>query len=214
MAKDFGVNDDMVFKSVLTKSALKAFDQAFQRKVHRSIIGELNYDSEYMAYVGDMPMMMSEEVYNTIQDQSASVIAEVEMRKATLNKEVSLHGRNDGQYTAMEQMLSRIWSLHLGLTEMDLYDDFYEYGGDSIIGLKMASDIYRETGIQVNPSDVLQYPTIWGLGVHLQSLVDVESATVGQQSIPHAEAKEKYPLSSGSKKDILPLHSGPGQHQL
>ncbi|PKQ89070.1 hypothetical protein CXK86_21075 [Paenibacillus sp. BGI2013] len=200
MAKDFGVNDDMVFKSVLTKSALKAFDQAFQRKVHRSIIGELNYDSEYMAYVGDMPMMMSEEVYNTIQDQSASVIAEVEMRKATLNKEVSLHGRNDGQYTAMEQMLSRIWSLHLGLTEMDLYDDFYEYGGDSIIGLKMASDIYRETGIQVNPSDVLQYPTIWGLGVHLQSLVDVESATVGQQSIPHAEVKEKYPLSSAQKR--------------
>ncbi|WP_258166291.1 SDR family NAD(P)-dependent oxidoreductase [Paenibacillus sp. PCH8] len=200
MAKDFGVNDDMVFKSILTDSALSAFDQAFQREVDRSIIGELNYDSEYMAYVDDMSMMMSKEVYSTIQEKSAHVIAEVKMKQATMIKEITLHGRNDGQYTEMEQTLSRIWSLHLGIKELDLYDDFYEYGGDSIIGLKMASDIYRETGIQVNPSDVLQYPTVWGLAAYLESLEESEDAIIGQQSITHAEKKESYPLSSAQKR--------------
>nr|WP_285888677.1 SDR family NAD(P)-dependent oxidoreductase [Paenibacillus polysaccharolyticus] len=200
MAKDFGVNDDMVFKSVMTRSALRAFDQVLQRKVERSIIGELNYDSEYMAYVDDMTMMMSEEVYSNIQEKSANIIAEVRMKQASMNKEVALSGRNDGQYTVMEQMLSRIWSIHLGLSEIDLYDDFYEYGGDSIIGLKMASDIYRESGIQVNPSDVLQYPTIWGLGAYLQTLEESEDVVREQSIIPHAEVKDIYALSSAQKR--------------
>ena len=159
-----------------------------------------------MAYVDDMTMMMSKEVYSSIQEKSASIIAEVRMKQASMNKEIALSGRNDGQYTVMEQMLSRIWSIHLGLSEIDLYDDFYEYGGDSIIGLKMASDIYRESGIQVNPSRCAAISDNMGLGAYLQTLEESEDMEREQSVIPYAEAKGVYALSS-TEENLLSLYS-------
>jgi len=46
---------------------------------------------------------------------------------------VTLFGRDGGDYTETERKLAKIWNKTLGFTEFNIYDDFFELGGDSFM---------------------------------------------------------------------------------
>lgn len=68
-------------------------------------------------------------------------------------------GRRDQPRTATERALARIWEDSLAVCRPGIHDDFYELGGDSIIGMQVAARATAE-GIALSPQQVLQAPTI------------------------------------------------------
>ena len=61
-----------------------------------------------------------------------------------------------------ERILAKIWSELLGLDLISIHDNFFEVGGDSITSIQIVSRA-REAGLQVEPRQLADHPTIAGL---------------------------------------------------
>lgn len=69
----------------------------------------------------------------------------------TVYKNVKLVGRkSDGEYLTSERKLAQIWSEILGYSEINIHDNFFEIGGDSISLMKMISAIQAEFGVNIS----------------------------------------------------------------
>ena len=62
----------------------------------------------------------------------------------------------------VEDKLMRIWKQVLGLAQVGVFDNFFELGGDSILSIQVISKA-NQAGIQLNPKQLFQHPTIAGL---------------------------------------------------
>jgi len=63
---------------------------------------------------------------------------------------------------AAEARLAEIWQELLGIERIGVDDDFFELGGDSVLGLRIAA-LARERGIVLSPNQLFTYPTIAAL---------------------------------------------------
>lgn len=59
----------------------------------------------------------------------------------------------------------------LGLSQVDLGDDFLEAGGDSLLAARLAARLQSAFGIDVSVRTVLQYTTVEALDGHLGQLL-------------------------------------------
>lgn len=96
----------------------------------------------------------------TMGEQAAVMIEPVQ---------VSLRGRELEGYREIEEHLAQIWGNVLGLAEINVYENFYELGGDSILATKIVNLIKRELRKQVNVRDLFYYTTIDDLARYLEA---------------------------------------------
>jgi aryl carrier-like protein len=64
--------------------------------------------------------------------------------------------------TPAETRLAEIWQDLLGIAPVGVYDDFFELGGDSVLGLRIVARA-REHGLVLTPGQLFQGPTIAAL---------------------------------------------------
>lgn len=69
--------------------------------------------------------------------------------------------------TEAEIILVRIWADLLERAEIDLTDNFFDIGGDSLLVAIAATDISRSLGVKVYLRDLYQYPTVQSLAAVL-----------------------------------------------
>ncbi|MFZ5989460.1 MAG: AMP-binding protein [Bacillota bacterium] len=82
--------------------------------------------------------------------------------------EVRLGGREvDNDYTEMERLVGDIWNEVLGFKEINIYDSFYELGGDSISMMKVISRIEEKTGKNVKLNQFIENNSIIKLALLL-----------------------------------------------
>jgi amino acid adenylation domain-containing protein/non-ribosomal peptide synthase protein (TIGR01720 family) len=83
--------------------------------------------------------------------------------------------------TAAEEKLVEIWKSALRLDEIGIHDNFFEIGGDSIIGIQIISRA-NQAGLRLTPRQVFQHQTIHDLaaaaGTH-QPLRSEQGAVAG-----------------------------------
>lgn len=89
---------------------------------------------------------------------------------------VILKGRDTGAYTITEMKIADIWSDVLGLTEIDINDNYFEIGGDSIKAIQIASRFQESENIKVklDINDILQYQTIEDLAIYIDNAIQLE----------------------------------------
>jgi non-ribosomal peptide synthase protein (TIGR01720 family) len=61
--------------------------------------------------------------------------------------------------TSAEKILSQIWSQVLRVEQVGIYDDFFELGGDSLLGLQVISRA-NQAGLSLTPLQLLERPTV------------------------------------------------------
>jgi amino acid adenylation domain-containing protein/FkbM family methyltransferase len=71
--------------------------------------------------------------------------------------------------SATEMLLVRIWTEVLGVSPIGIQDDFFELGGDSLIGLKMAARS-RDLGVPVSVDQLFQKRTIRELAATIEQV--------------------------------------------
>ncbi|RCW92497.1 non-ribosomal peptide synthetase [Winogradskyella arenosi] len=62
--------------------------------------------------------------------------------------------------TAIEKLVSSIWSEVLNKTDINITSDFFELGGHSILAIKVVTRLEKETGKKLPLSALMLYPTI------------------------------------------------------
>lgn len=139
------------FKNVETFGDLSPENSEKQHSVLSIIVGES--DGTY-------------EKDNSLEDieHVSSQKGEFDVSKIT---EVKLKGRKDGIYTENEKMVARIWAESLGFYEIDIFDNFSDLGGDSIIAMKIVSIISTTTNMKIDMQEVLKKPSIAEFAAYL-----------------------------------------------
>ncbi|PUA38789.1 non-ribosomal peptide synthetase, partial [Paenibacillus elgii] len=109
--------------------------------------------------------------------------------------------------TELEAGIVNIWKEILKIEKISVKDSFFELGGHSLRATTMVSRLHKELNISLPLRDVFRYPTVEKLAEAIGGM--------GEQaysSIPAAEAREYYPLSSAQKRLYI-LHQLEGAEQ-
>ena len=68
-----------------------------------------------------------------------------------------------GLYTEKEQQIAQVWGETLGFHQVDVNDNFYELGGDSILALKIVNQISQQGALELEVADLFKHATIASL---------------------------------------------------
>ena len=106
-------------------------------------------------------------------------------------------GNFTGPGNIIEEKLAIIWSDILGIESslIGTSSNFFELGGHSLRAIKLISKIHKEFEVKIPLMDVFRNQNLNELSEVIQA-----SSTVKYISIPKAEPKEYYPLSSAQKR--------------
>ncbi len=91
--------------------------------------------------------------------------------------------------------LKEIYKNFFGLQSIDIEDDFFELGGDSLQAVFLASKLNEILGLEVVVTDIFEYPKIKNLGEYLSNNSQLNSI-----KIDPVETKDYYPVSSGQAR--------------
>ncbi|MCG7407269.1 phosphopantetheine-binding protein [Paenibacillus sp. ACRRX] len=105
---------------------------------------------------------------------------------------VKLTGRDSRQYSETEQTIANVWGMLLGITEIDVYDSFFELGGNSIQAIRMEVELERQH-VTINSDDLYRFSSITELAAYvvgssheaISNDIQEPSATM---SVAHTEA--------------------------
>nr|QEO74613.1 condensation domain-containing protein [uncultured bacterium] len=117
--------------------------------------------SELRAYLETkLPAYMIPSVFVEVTELPLTANGKVD-RKALAAAELELAGKREYEApsTEVERTLARIWAEVLGVERVGIHDNFFEIGGDSILGIQVISRA-NQVGVRLSPKDVFQHQTV------------------------------------------------------
>jgi|LSQX01.1.fsa_nt_gb polyketide synthase PksN len=157
MAANLGFTYDTIFKAVCTKPAVEAFHWALVADVDRTLIGEINYQSRISQYIKNYTFRVSESILSKLDDSLKSQEPKTHESSGKLRLD---GGENEGNYTEIEKTIAHILWEEMGYDDIDVRDNFFDMGGDSIILAKIRQKINLAYAGKVSITDLFEYPTI------------------------------------------------------
>ena len=81
--------------------------------------------------------------------------------------------------TPLEEKLAKIWAKVLGVERVGIFDNFFDLGGDSLLGTQVISRINRALGVNVPMYNLLEEPTIANLALLIEEMLieEIETAS-------------------------------------
>lgn len=110
----------------------------------------------------------------------------VEQAGGTGVKRVHLTGRTNGMYTPEEQLLGQVWGELLGLDTVDIEDDFYDIGGNSIQAIKLEVDLSK-SGITLGAEQIEVERSIKQLALRIAGQVAQTAAAARADDWEHSK---------------------------
>ena len=178
---------DTMFKSITTKRGMQSLFEALELGQYNLIAGQLNFDSKIILLIYKYPVKLS--------DYIEGMLKKLKEKPAEGNSGVS---SASSSYTEIEDRLCKICCEVLGYDTVDITDNFFELGADSI----MLGHIFKEVDAVypniLNVTDMFAYPTVELLTEYLASKVTVEEkkevvVEEGQDTVeePEEESEEE-----------------------
>ncbi|WP_338556402.1 SDR family NAD(P)-dependent oxidoreductase [Paenibacillus sp. KS-LC4] len=208
MAFDGGHVFDTIFKTLSTKQGLEGFEKLLKSSVSRALVGQIHYDGAGAMLLERSGVACSDSIRKRIaakKDSKRKPSARGGQKKERSADGVVLLGREAGSYSELEQKLALCCKLVLGYEEIDIYDNFFEMGADSLVLMKLQGEIETHTFESVAISDLFEHTTIVQLAEHLQKQTASRGPVRSGQYPPmqKAEAKPYYPASHAQKRMFL-----------
>ncbi|MBU3198524.1 amino acid adenylation domain-containing protein [Clostridium estertheticum] len=197
MSVDNNVNvENAILKPMSSSEAISAFEEVLNCGAERVIIGEINYSYE---------IFNNEELFQIeLSDEIKLEINKNKKLKRSNNNEnnIVLMGKRDNKYTKVENDVAHIYASILGVDSIDVYGDFYELGGDSLIALKIINDLNERLAIKAEVIDIFKNLTIAKFSKCIEDVyLNKEKGNEDELLvIKNSEDKEYYHLSSGQMR--------------
>ena len=161
MAVNYGVNFDNIFKALPTAKAMEAINKIIGSKFKNVIIGELNIGGSINGKtILDGDIKISDELKSYIENKSRKHVFKSNMKASVAAEEVKLKGKKGEDFSETELRIAAIWKEVLGFEEFDIYDNFFDIGGDSILITKVHTLIEKYYPDKVSVADLFSYTTI------------------------------------------------------
>lgn len=124
------------------------------------------------------------------------------MQDSINDRKVSLIGKEVENYTLLEEKLGQIWAETLGYSSLNVYEDFYNLGGDSILANKLVNQINGRLSYHLSVSDLFSHATISHLAKFLEGRDEVKS-----EQIERVEKQPFYKVSDAQLDIFLAQES-------
>ncbi|HVR95482.1 MAG TPA: acyltransferase domain-containing protein [Thermoanaerobaculia bacterium] len=69
---------------------------------------------------------------------------------------------------SLERRVAEVWQRVLGVDEIGLNDNFFDLGGNSLLGLQLVSELSRDLEVQIAPVTLFESPTVSALTRHIR----------------------------------------------
>lgn len=178
MAHDYQVDlQHSVFKGLSNKDAIGQLDQAMQMDLSRLIIGELNSAAGLESV--SLPSLAAEIVqfWRPETRKARNLQASIEHTELS-NSSVQMTGKNESGFTGTERKIGEIWANTLGLAAIDIYDNFYHLGGDSLIAIRLLKSLESAYPGVMDITDIFTYSSI----VEMAAFIDRKNEDAGQKA--------------------------------
>ncbi|WP_419889721.1 SDR family NAD(P)-dependent oxidoreductase [Paenibacillus xylanexedens] len=158
MGVRYGINVDGVFSAIPTEQGIAWLDRAMGMTLNRVIVGEINRESKLLGMMSSVAVRLSDDLRSLATDEKTVF---PETQNQTGYAEVTLDGRTgEGAYSDAEDMIAKIFGSVLGFSEINIYDSFFELGGDSIMLGQMHELLDRHFPNKIKLVDLFEYTTV------------------------------------------------------
>ncbi|WP_379155591.1 SDR family NAD(P)-dependent oxidoreductase [Paenibacillus sp. sgz5001063] len=198
MACDTGFTADTLVKALPTKQGVNAFRQVFHTGLEQVAVFEFNPSMIHLLRL--FPYQWDEQISAILHPDGAAEDKAVRSVKEAVP--IRLVGREDGRYTEMEQTVGQIWGDTLGFTVLNIHDNYYELGGDSVLGIRIMNNLNKRLGILLSVNELFLHPMISGLASFLEE-AKAAGEVAAKWSYPPiipAPLMEQYPVSFTQKR--------------
>lgn len=114
---------------------------------------------------------------------------------------VILLGAENRNFSGVKAQIGQIIGKVLGMKQINIYDNFYRLGGDSIHAMRIINLISKHFGIKVEISELLRLQTIDKFADYFyEEYINRQKAHNIFATIGSAGERESYPLSSAQKR--------------
>ncbi len=176
MAAEFGVRDDETpFVPLAPEEAYARLERILAHDATQIVPSRLNF-AAFARIREDVPFVLSPELAQRVSGGKASVAPGAEPVRAI---EVHARGKSEDELSATETVLLQVYAAVLGLSEIDVFANFQDLGGNSIIATHLLKLIDQQFPGVVDISDVFSYPSIDEMAVYID----------GKRSPPAQHAK-------------------------
>lgn len=80
-----------------------------------------------------------------------------------------------------EKRIAAIWEDILGITQIGIHDNFFDLGGNSLIGLDVVARLQKAFNVQISPVALFEAPTIHALARYLQPADAVQEVNIEEE---------------------------------
>ncbi|MDF2882505.1 MAG: beta-ketoacyl synthase family proteinphosphopantetheine-containing protein [Clostridiaceae bacterium] len=182
MATDFGVDSEealqgMLFKPVNNNQGIAIFDEILNSNLTNIITGDMNYNLaasiEIKKYI-----QVSKEVKILIE-KAANAIKNVDSPKSKkVAVEVQITGKSSDEYTQFEKTLAIIYATVLDISEIDIFDSFYDMGGDSIMAMELLVTIDSQYPNVVDITDIFSRSSVVDMAEYIQIKMEIPEKNI------------------------------------
>lgn len=170
MAVDLNAAVDMMMcKAISTVDAMDYMEEILQSQCIHVIAGELNYD--VLSVIKGRNLFRISELINMNLKQKVKRNRQTEgkEKKESQKCQIELQGKGEEEYTNTEKILGLIWGDVLGISSIDIYENFFEMGGDSILSTNLLKSVEEEFPGALEISDIFSYPTVVNMAEYIDS---------------------------------------------
>ncbi|MCL6588808.1 MAG: SDR family oxidoreductase [Firmicutes bacterium] len=193
--------DKQIFKPLQPGQALAAFEKVFQKDLSNVIIGELNYASPVFLFKEHLPFQFSKAISAEIHAHWNQPV--IPNQSPTKSAPVLLKGQASGGYTEIQLTLAQIWGKVFGLTEVSIYTNFAELGGDSILALNLTREIEAVYPGVINITHVFSYPTIAEMAAFIEKTLKGRSEPSGADAYEIMDRLNKGELTVNEASKLM-----------
>lgn len=151
-----GNSDGSAFQQISNDEAIDAFHFFITKDINFSYVGNLNYRGILFRDYDNLPFKVSSSISSKLQNSKE-------------NMHVTLVGR-DGNFTETEHIIAAMWGVIFGIDEIEIDDNFYELGGNSLISIKLENELEKRFHILIDENNIIEaYDTIEKLASYVDS---------------------------------------------
>ena len=223
MSVRHGINVDSVTKALTTDEAIQALDRFLRGAPSRVMIGQYTVDQNFYTLsqysrnkvsdrftakvkaiferdqISNDSQVLNDGNRNFAQIQNGKVVFIPKSDKALKRKAavttVQLTGDVADNYTETENRVAVVYSGILGYDRLNIYDNFFEMGGDSIMLSQMhdrLEEIYPDI---IRVADLFEYVTIRSLSEFIDEKIGLSREPNAIEACDETNQREETPYS-------------------
>ncbi|PQP85021.1 hypothetical protein C0Q44_11140 [Paenibacillus sp. PCH8] len=190
MALEGGFTIDTIFKTLPTGQAIEGLEEMLLNRVPRALVGYLNYENGGVFLLEKSGVLLSPiltaqlDVHKEKKKQEKAAKARAAV--AHSSGEVSLIGSLNHEFSDTEKSVAECCRKILGFDQIDIHDNFFELGADSILLMKIQGEIERIFPDSISVTDLFEYSNVHHLARFIR-----EKTTKDQRPSPALQLKDR-----------------------